>query len=496
MRFPPEPGLATAIYSPPPPRRGLDASIVLRTTLLALVGLLVLLVVPAMADNGLRPSITYEPAQMRRVELSIGRSTIINLSRDAKEVFVADPKVANAVVRSTRKLFIIGVGDGATSIIALDDAGQQLASIDITVGRDLNVLRQTIKAVAPQAVVDARAVGESILLTGTVGSAVEAQQIADVAGAFVATSSAASGGGKGNVINALTVRAKDQVMLKVTIAEVQRNVLKQLGVDSSGTWNLGRISLDAVTTNAFPVQGTPGNSITSNFGSKNSVTLRALEQAGVARTLAEPTLTAISGETAAFLVGGEVPIPSGYSCSGTGTSTCTPSIEFKKFGVALTFTPVVLSEGRMSLRVATEVSEIDAQNSTRYASFNIPGFKVRRSETTVELPSGGSMVTAGLIQQNSRQAITGLPGLLNLPILGVLFRSRDYQRQETELMIAVSPYIAKPMSAHEITRPDDGFADAMDPQGVFLGRVNRIYGPKADKAIKGGAPNRIGFIND
>ncbi|CAH1650437.1 type II and III secretion system protein family protein [Chelatococcus asaccharovorans] len=482
---------------PPPVRRWRtdEGRRALRPMVIAMLAALLLPANPASADNGLRPGFSLEPAQIRRIDLSIGRSTVINLSRDAKEVFVADPKVANAVVRSARKLFIIGAGDGATSIIALDANGQQLASIDITVGRDMNVLRQTIKAVAPHATVEARAVGESILLTGSTSSAVEAQQIADVAGAFVATGAAGSGG-KGNVINALTIRARDQVMLKVTIAEVQRNVLKQLGVDATGTWNLGRISLDAVTSNAFPVQGVPDNSVVSNFGSKNSVTLRALEQAGVARTLAEPTLTAISGETAAFLVGGEVPIPSGYSCSGTGTSTCTPSIEFKKFGVALTFTPVVLSEGRMSLRVATEVSEIDTQNSTRYASFSVPGFKVRRSETTVELPSGGSMVTAGLIQQNSRQAITGLPGLLNLPILGVLFRSRDYQRQETELMIAVSPYIAKPVSAHEIARPDDGFADAMDPQGVFLGRVNRIYGPKTGRPAHASAPNRIGFIND
>ncbi|MFC7397668.1 type II and III secretion system protein family protein [Chelatococcus sp. GCM10030263] len=447
---------------------------------------------------GLRSSYTYDAAPARHIDLSIGRSVVITLARDAKEVFVADPKIANAVVRSARKLFIIGMGDGATSLIAMDADGRQIAAFDIAVGRDLNLLRQTLSTALPGAQIDARTVGDSVLLTGTVGSADEAQRAVDIATAFASNSGGGQGGAsQGKVINALTLRTKDQVMLKVTVAEVQRNVLKQLGVDSTGTWNLGHLSLDSIMNNPFGLQGQPPDtSVTANFGSKNSVTLRALEQAGVARTLAEPTLTAISGETASFLVGGEVPIPSGYSCAGTATTSCTPTIEFKKFGVALTFTPVVLSEGRMSLRVATEVSEVDPQNSARYASFTVPGFKVRRSETTVELPSGGSLVTAGLIQQNSRQAINGFPGLMNVPILGTLFRSRDYQRQETELMIAVTPYLAKPISARDITQPDEGFADAMDPQSVFLGRVNRIYGAKKAPPPKASSLGRIGFIND
>jgi pilus assembly protein CpaC len=477
-----------------------------RIRALALTALLVLAsFAPAQAADldamGLRSSYNYDAAPSRHIDLSIGRSVVITLSRDAKEVFVADPKVANAVVRSARKLFIIGMGDGVTSLIAMDADGRQIASFDISVGRDLNLLAQTLKAALPAAEINARTVGQSVLLTGTVGSADEAQQAVDIAGAFVSNSGGGNGSGgngsEGKVINALTLRAKDQVMLKVTVAEVQRNVLKQLGVDSTGTWNLGHLSLDSIISNPFSLEGQPPpTSVTANFGSKDNVTLRALEQAGVARTLAEPTLTAISGETASFLVGGEVPIPSGYSCTGVGTATCTPTIEFKKFGVALTFTPVVLSEGRMSLRVATEVSEIDPQNSSRFNNFTVPGFKVRRSETTVELPSGGSLVTAGLIQQNSRQAINGFPGLMNIPILGTLFRSRDYQRQETELMIAVTPYLAKPVSAREITRPDEGFADAMDPQTVFLGRVNRIYGSKKAPPSKPSFSGRVGFIND
>jgi len=450
---------------------------------------------PALAVGG------DEHAIARRIELSVGRSIVVDLPRDAKEVFVADPKVANAVVRSTRKVFLIGVSDGATSIFVMDAAGRQIAAFEITVGRDLNVLRQMLRTALPDARIEVKPAGESVLLVGTVANAGEAQQASDIAGAFLGSGSGSNsgqdgnGGGGGRVINALTIRGKDQVMLRVTVAEIKRNVIKQLGIDTTGEWRLGDMTLAGAITNAFGLGNeTPGSSI-SVSGGGNSAILRALEQAGVARTLAEPTLTAVSGETATFLVGGEVPIPTGYSCSGPNTG-CTTTIEFKKFGVALTFTPVVQSEARMSLRIATEVSEIDNQNTYRSNTLIIPGFNVRRSETTVELPSGGTLVTAGLIQQKSRQAINGFPGLLNIPILGTLFRSRDYQRDESELMIAVTPYIAKPISANAVTRPDAGFADAMDPQTVFLGRLNRVYGKGGNVPQPAVARGIFGFIND
>lgn len=438
-----------------------------------------------------------EQALARRIDLSIGRSIVVDLPRDAKEVFVADPKVANAVVRSTRKVFLIGVADGATSIFVMDAAGRQIAAFEITVGRDLNILRQTLRTAMPHAQIEVKPAGESVLLIGSVANAGEAQQASDIANAFIGGNQGTGNpaGGTGRIINALTIRGKDQVMLRVTVAEIKRNVIKQLGIDTTGEWRLGDMTLTGAITNAFGLGNESPASNISVSGGGNSATLRALEQAGVARTLAEPTLTAVSGETATFLVGGEVPIPTGYSCSGPN-SGCTTTIEFKKFGVALTFTPVVQSEARMSLRVATEVSEIDNQNTYRSNTLIIPGFNVRRSETTVELPSGGTLVTAGLIQQKSRQAINGFPGLLNIPILGTLFRSRDYQRDESELMIAVTPYIAKPMSANAVTRPDAGFADAMDPQTVFLGRLNRVYGKGGNAPQPAVARGIFGFIND
>jgi pilus assembly protein CpaC len=226
--------------------------------------------------------------------------------------------------------------------------------------------------------------------------------------------------------------------------------------------------------------------------------MKAFERAGVSRVLAEPTLTAISGETAKFTAGGEVPIPKSQDCSTDvlGRRSCQIGVEHKPFGVTLTFTPLVLSENRISMRVATEVTELDYENQVRFEVVNVPATRVRKSDTTVELPSGAVMMTAGLIQQTSNQVINGLPGLMNLPILGTLFRSRDYQRKETELMILVSPFIAKPMEAAQVKRPDDGFVDADDGQSILLGRLNKLYGvagaPLPGKSYKG----KFGFITD
>lgn len=435
----------------------------------------------------------------QKLDLSIGKSLIVELPRDAKEVFVANPKVANAVVRSARKLFIIGVADGATSIFAMDGDGQQIAALEIAVGRDLNVLRQTLKTALPRAQIEVKPAGDSILLLGNVGSASDASQAMDIAKAFVGISAGATGASAGAVINSMTIRGRDQVLLKVTIAEVSRQAIKQLGLDSAGSWITRNFDVKAAITNPFSVNLTsPDSSFTFGSGN-NSSTLRAMERAGASRVLAEPTLTSVSGESAKFTAGGELPVPSSQSCTAStipgGQPTCQIGVEFKPYGVSLNFTPVVLSEGRISMRVATEVTEIDVGTSRSIGTIQVPGFLVRKADTTVEVPSGGSMMTAGLIQQSSRQAINGLPGLMNLPILGALFRSRDYQRAETELVIIVTPYIAKPADPRQLVRPDDGFVDAHDAQAILLGRLNKIYGagsPAAGQGYRG----RVGFIAD
>ncbi len=213
------------------------------------------------------------------------------------------------------------------------------------------------------------------------------------------------------------------------------------------------------------------------------------------RTLAEPTLTAISGESAKFLAGGEISVPQSQTCSLDllGRQSCASQFTYKPIGVTLNFTPVVMSENRISIRLATEVTEIDADNAVRLGTALMPGFRTRKAETTVELPSGGVLATAGLIQQQTRQHINGLPGVMNIPILGTMFRSRDYQRFETELLILVQPFIAKPSAPGQIAKPDDGFADATDPSTIFMGRLNRTYGASAKT---GTAAGPVGFIRD
>jgi pilus assembly protein CpaC len=300
-------------------------------------------------------------------------------------------------------------------------------------------------------------------------------------------------------------------MLKVTVAEVQRNIIKQLGIDLSGKFNYGTAVVDFNNANSFTALGQPlnaGNQISTAFGSAPSVkaTLRAMESAGVVRTLAEPNLTAISGENDTFVAGGEFPIPTGITCqtsSGSGNSSgpCQPSIAFKKFGISLNFTPVVLSEGRISLRVMTEVSEVSNENSITVSAgsgsgYTIPSVKTRRAETTLEIPSGGSMAMAGLIQQQTKQAINGLPGLAQVPVLGSLFRSRDFINNQTELMVLVTPYVVRAVAQKDLSRPDDGFASASDPQTVLLGSLTRIYGVPSREGSASGYRGKYGFITD
>jgi pilus assembly protein CpaC len=305
------------------------------------------------------------------------------------------------------------------------------------------------------------------------------------------------------------VRGRDQVMLKVTVAEVSRSIIKQLGIDLSGQLAYGTAVVNFAHSNPFTANGgnlVSGNAITSSFGATPSVqaTLRAMESAGVVRTLAEPNLTAISGESATFIAGGEFPVPAGYSCDPT-THVCTTQISFKKFGISLNFTPVVMSEGRISMRVMTEVSELStdhaitlsqAVSSSTVNSLTVPSIKTRRAETTLEIPSGGAMAMAGLIQDQTKLAVNGMPGLMQLPVLGALFRSRDYVSNQTELMVLVTPFIVRAVAQKDLSRPDDGFAAASDPQADLLGNINRIYGVPGRSGPGRSYRGTYGFITD
>ncbi|WP_292614306.1 type II and III secretion system protein family protein [Nitrobacter sp. 62-13] len=433
------------------------------------------------------------------LSLGIGKSVVVDLPSDVKDVLVADPKIANAVVRSAQRAYIIGAAVGQTNIIFFDANGQQIAAYDIAVTRDLNGLRTALKQLLPNAAIKVDGLGDGVMLSGWVSSPIEAQQAGDLAARLA--------DGAQKVVNNIAVRGRDQVMLKVTVAEVARTVIKQLGIDLSANMNYGTAVVNFNNANPFTAYGRTltGNSLVGSFGGSSAVpavtaTLRAMESVGVVRTLAEPNLTAISGESATFISGGEFPIPAGYSCDPT-THVCTTQIKFKKFGISLNFTPVVLTEGRISLRVMTEVSELSNENAITLTqavgnSLTVPSIRTRRAETTLEIPSGGSMAMAGLIQEQTKQAVNGLPGLTQLPVLGSLFRSRDYVNGQTELMVLVTPYVVRAVAQKDLSRPDDGFVDASDPQADLLGSINRIYGAPGRAGPARHYRGSYGFITD
>ena len=444
------------------------------------------------------PVVSDGQMNARFLALGIGKSIVIDLPRDIKDVLVADPKIANAVVRSAQRAYIIGAAVGQTNIVFFDSAGQQIAAYDIAVKRDLNGVRAALKATLPNADIQIEGIGDGVILTGSAANPIEAQQANDLAARLV--------GGTDKVVNSITVRGRDQVMLKVTVAEVQRSIIKQMGIDLSANMTYGTAVVNFNNSTPFTANNgplVPGNNLTTSFGSTPSVqaTLRAMESAGVVRTLAEPNLTAISGESATFISGGEFPIPTGVTCQTSTSGTignCVQTVSFKKFGISLNFTPVVLTEGRISLRVMTEVSEISTENSLNGGTggTSIPSIKTRRAETTLEIPSGGAMAMAGLIQDQTKQAINGLPGLAQLPVLGSLFRSRDYVNHQTELMVLVTPYIVRAVAQKDLSRPDDGFASASDPQADLIGSINRIYGAPGRVEPARNYHGTYGFITD
>jgi pilus assembly protein CpaC len=438
-------------------------------------------VLAAEANDNLRatPVAAIAPAKTRFLALGIGKSVVIDLPRDVKDVLVADPKIANAVIRSAQRAYIIGEAVGQTNVVFFDADGRQVASYDLAIKRDLNGVRATLRQTFPG--VEIEGVGDGVVLTGAVSSPVEAQQAGDVAARLA--------GGADKVVNNIVVRGRDQVMLKVTVAEVRRDIIKQMGVDLSASMNYGTAVVNFNNANPFTANNgplVPGNNLTASALTKAGLpsvtaTLRAMESAGVVRTLAEPNLTAISGESATFISGGEFPIPTGVTCQTSATGTlgnCVQTVSFKKFGISLNFTPVVLAEGRISLRVMTEVSEVSAENALTGGAggTTIPSIKTRRAETTLEIPSGGSIAMAGLIQEQTKQAVNGLPGIDQLPIFGQLFRSQDFVNNQTELMVIVTPYIVRAVAQKELSRPDDGFASASDAQSTLLAQINRIYG--------------------
>ena len=431
----------------------------------------------------------------RRVKIGLNKSLVLETPIDVGDVLVSNPDIADAVVRSSRRVYLIGVKVGQTNVFLFDKAGRQIVSLEIDVSQDTGGLAHIINKLVRGARVNVEGAGEAVVLTGIVPNPAASKQASDIAKKFI--------GDDSKVLNYLSIEGRQQVHLKVVIAEVQREVVKQLGINlTGGATGIGRFAagsgfsgtdvLKSLTTFQFPFQPLlKGASAALQWGAGNQVfsaQLKALERTGMLRTLAEPTLTAISGETATFLAGGEFPVPVAQDDNKI-------TVEFKEFGIALAFSPLVLSEGRIQLRIKTEVSELSNEGAIQLNDIILPALKVRRAETSLELPSGGTMAMAGLIRDETKSNIDGIPGLKNIPILGALFRSKEFTSKQSELVIFVTPYIVRPTTARKLARPDKNLSFASDGESNLMGRINRIY----DLTGSGSAhtspyQGRIGFI--
>ena len=456
----------------------------------------------------------------RTVNLGLNKSIVIDLPAEAHDLLVSSPEVADAVVRSARRIYVFGKKIGRTNLFVFGRGGEQIAAIDLAVERDIGALTQTIRRLVPGSDVQAEMINDNVVLTGTVvtpQAAAKAVQLAEVfvhdpAGARGFFSSGAGGAPqvslvdafrprRSRVVNLLKITGEDQVHLRVTVAEVQRSVVKQLGIDTAasravddgfalGLENAGQTFLQ-------PTRPMNGIAASVSKGAYDLMAnLRALEQTGVMRTLAEPSMTAVSGELAQFKVGGSLPLLKQADCEtdDKGSTKRAYQFEDREYGIAMAFTPVVLTSGRISLKVRTEVSEPTAQNMQTGMCGNLVGIRKRLADTTVELPSGGAMVIGGLVQDDVRQVVSGFPGLGKLPIFGALFRSKEFVRNETELVVILTPYLVRPTAPKALTRPDRNFAPASDAAGLLMGRINRVYGTKKGHLPEGRYVGSFGFI--
>lgn len=475
------------------------------------------------------------------IRLDVGKGTLIELERNANTVFVADPAIADVRVKSPRLIYLYGKSPGETSLYAVDGGQNVMLNRQVVVQRDLGRLRAALRELIPAGVIKVMSVDDSIVLTGEVNSSVAAKEARNLGLSFVSNAS--------QLIDRIDVNAPNQVNLRVRVAEVDHSVIKELGINWNaltypGSFAFGIASglpvvgaagtsgvipqlpslVHALTTN--PVTNTvplglagsgagllsslsplgpkvdlPGF-ITRNAGAGGTSTdsgmlgintgrininsvIDALNQNGLVHILAQPNLTAMSGQTASFLAGGEFPIlvPSGPQ---------QVTVQFKKFGVSLAFTPVVLNDGRISLRVRPEVSQISNTGAVQIQGYTIPALSTRRAETTVELGSGQTFAIGGLLQSNIVDTIDKVPGLGDLPILGALFRSNQFQNDESELVILVTPYLVRPVSAPKLAAPTDGYVPPNNYDLFARGRNERPPTSAAPAAVTG--PNGGSFV--
>ncbi len=502
-------------------------------------------------------------AQSVSMVLPFGKSAVIDLPADARDVLISNPAIADATVRTARRAYVVGRALGQTNLFFFDANGRQIANVEIRVEPDVAPLNDILRRHAPSSRIQAEALNGAIVLSGNAQSAAEADRANQIATQFLATSTgggAPGASGQSRIVNLIQVQGSEQVLVRVRVVEMSRTLIRQLGVNLNYDEMVNQLLpsdafVDIATRSGYSINGailgglagsggvaenilhpesltfpganagtgtTPsgagvggysqeavfdpnGNFIgtSTTYGPARSEQLRqtdasieAFERAGLLRVLAEPNLTAISGEAATFLAGGEFPVP-------VSAKDGQVSVEFKPFGVGLAFTPVVMSGGRISLKVSTEVSELTSDgaintgdtavrnpdgSTTVIRGFNIPALQVRRAETTLEMSSGSSIVMAGMLQERTRHAMEGVPGVMNTPVIGSLFRSRDFINNETELVIIATPYLVQPTAPGQLRTPADGFMNPTEGESLLTGRLNALYRPPESHD---GAPSRL-----
>lgn len=490
--------IQTLAQAPIAPVKGTTMKARIASTLLPLAASLAALAIPlalAAAPTGAAAQTVTSPA--RSIAISIGRGQLVTLPGRMTDVFVANDSVADVQIKSTNQLYVFGKSGGETTVYASNSAGDVVWSANIRVGSNIDSIDQMLKLAMPEAKIVTSTMNNTVLLTGTIAAPEDAAEAERLVKAFVDD--------KTNVISRLKMATPLQVNLHVKFAEVNRSLVRQIGtnlttIDGSGGFkfglNQGRSAATTITTgNAAPLG--IGSSVTSTsinpvtgatvvtqgtnvtplqgqstlagmgklFGLDILGTLDLGETIGLVTSLAEPNLTALSGETATFLAGGEYPIP-------VSTGLGNTSIEFKKYGISLAYTPTVLANGRISLRVKPEVSELSADGAIISNSFSVSALTVRSAETTIELGSGQSFMIAGLLRNSAQNTITKMPGAGDVPILGSLFRSTAFRKGETELVIVVTPYLVNPVDASEIKLPTDGYRASTALQQL-LGHVEQ-----------------------
>lgn len=478
------------------------------------------------------------PAKL--VSVTQGKGEIVSIKGDIADVLVADPSVADVVAIQSNKLYIVGTKLGDTNLMVLDASGNEIQRFDIHVSIDEVALQAYLKSSFPDENIKVKSLNMRVMLSGDVSTPDVAQSVTRIVGAYMAQVMQKEKTPDELIVNLLRVSGEQQVMLKVRVLEMNKTLLKELGIETS--LNTSRTDLPGANNSYGTLGTTARTGLTADpFGigtflfndagvGPGKILLNALQKDNLVRTLAEPNLTAISGQEAGFLAGGEFPVPSGRDTYGNIT------VQFRAFGVSLNFKPVVLSENRISLQLKTEVSSLSKENGVTLAGLTVPGLNIRRASTTVEVPSGGGLMIGGLLESQAVKGMAGLPGIMDAPVLGDLIKSRSFNRQESELVVLVTAYLVKPYADKRAEMPERPIAlpagsvpnqvpltplqgnklpvmqtgdnalpatlpheeqpaDPNDPlRHAFADNIRRIYGRKAPGELD--EPGRYGYITE